>query len=137
MNWLEIILGFVAGGGLLTLLTLGLRRKQVKNEVKADEIDTMRKAMESFYTPLLETQDKRIAAQNERIAELETEVRTLRKEKQEQEDAYRKQIVDQQKQITELQKQITDITRALGIKANKQLRASNGQFARQPDGIDQ
>ena len=42
MNWLEIILGFVAGGGLLTLLTLGLRRKQVKNEVKADEIDTMK-----------------------------------------------------------------------------------------------
>ena len=131
MNWLELVLGFVAGGGLLTLLTLGLRRKQVKNEVKADEIDTMRKAMESFYTPLLEAQDKRIAVQNERIAELETEVRTLRKEKQEQEESYRKQIV-------ELQKQITDITRALGIKANKQIRASNGQFARQPqDGVDQ
>lgn len=130
MDWFELMLGFITGGGLLTLLTLGLQRRKVKNDVKADEIDTMRKAMESFYSPLLEIQDKRIAAQNTRIVELESEVRTLREEKQQQEDFYRKQIAD-------LQKQITEITRTLGIRANKQLRAANGQFIRSEDGVDQ
>ena len=124
MDWTTIItslLTFIAGGGIFTLVTIGVQRKKLKAGVKSDEIDNMRKALEDFYKPLLKTQDERIASQNIRITELETEVKTLRDEKRQMELSYQKQIAD-------LQKQITDITRALGIKANKQLRAANGQF---------
>lgn len=124
MDWTTIItslLTFVAGGGIFTLVTIGVQRRKLKAGVKSDEIDNMRKALEDFYKPLLKTQDERIASQNIRITELETEVKTLRDEKRQMELSYQKQIAD-------LQKQITDITRALGIKANKQIRAANGQF---------
>ena len=124
MDWTTIItsiITFVAGGGILTLVTIGLQKKKLKAEVKASDIDNMRKALEDFYNPLLKAQDDRIASQNVRIAELETEVKTLRDEKHQMELSYQRQIFD-------LQKQITDITRALGIKANKQLRNGRGQF---------
>ena len=124
MDWtttITALLTFVAGGGIFTLVTIGVQRKKLKAGVKSDEIDNMRKSMEDFYRPLLAHQDERIASQNVRINELEAKVRQLEQEKQEQAMSY-------QKQIAELQKQITDITRALGIKANKQLRAANGQF---------
>jgi len=124
MDWTTIITGltsFVAGGGILTLVTIGVQKKKMKAGVKSDEIDNMRKALEDFYNPLLKAQDDRIATQNVRIAELETEVKTLRDEKHQMELSYQRQIFD-------LQKQITEITRALGIKANKQLRNVRGQF---------
>ena len=89
------------------------RRKEAAN-VKSDEIETMKKAMEDFYDPL-------VKKQNERIAELEDEVKTLRREKAEER-------AEHQKQIDSLQKQITDITRALGIKAARQIRNGKGQF---------
>lgn len=117
MDWTTIItsiITFVAGGGIFTLVTIGLQKKKLKVEVKSDEIENMKKAMESFYDPLIQRQ-------NTRISELETEVKTLREEKHQLEISYQRQIAD-------LQKQITDITRALGIKANKQLRNCRGQF---------
>ena len=124
MDWTTIITGilsFVAGGGLLTIVTLRVRRNKLKAEVKASDIDNMRKAMEDFYKPLLHNQDERIASQNVRIKELEDEVKVLRDEKHQMELAYQRQIAD-------LQKQITEITRALGIKAAKQLRNAKGQY---------
>ena len=124
MDWTTIITGiisFVAGGGLLTIVTLRVQRNKLKAEVKASDIDNMRKAMEDFYKPLLHNQDERIASQNVRIKELEDEVKVLRDEKHAMELSYQKQIAD-------LQKQITEITRALGIKAAKQLRNAKGQY---------
>lgn len=124
MDWITLIssiLTFIAGGGIFTLVTLRVQKNKLKAEVKASDIDNMRKAMEDFYSPLLKAQDDRIASQNVRIKELEGEVKTLREEKNAQELQYQRQIAD-------LQKQITDITRALGIKAAKQLRNNLGQF---------
>lgn len=124
MDWTTIItsiITFIAGGGIFTLVTVGVQKKKMKTEVKGNEIDNMRKAMENFYSPLLKNQDDRIATQNTRIAELEAEVKTLRDEKHQMELSYQKQIAD-------LQKQITEITRALGIKAAKQLRNDKGQY---------
>lgn len=124
MDWITLIssiLTFIAGGGIFTLVTLRVQKNKLKAEVKASDIDNMRKAMEDFYSPLLKAQDDRIASQNVRIKELEGEVKTLREEKNAQELQYQRQIAD-------LQKQITDITRALGIKATKQLRNTLGQF---------
>ena len=89
------------------------RRKEAAN-VKSDEIETMKKAMEDFYDPLLKKQ-------NTRIAELEGEVKTLR-------DQLAYERTEHQKQIDALQKQITEITRALGLKAARQIRNGKGQF---------
>lgn len=131
MDWTTIvtsILTFVAGGGIFTLVTIKVQKKRleaeiakIKASVKSDEIENMKKAMESFYGPLVDEQNKRLASQSVRINELEQEVKTLRTEKHQMELAYQRQIAD-------LQKQITEITRALGIKAAKQLRNSRGQY---------
>jgi len=59
--------------------------------------------------------------QNARIAELEDEVKTLREQL-----TYER--TEHQAQIASLQKQITEITRALGIKAARQVRNNKGQF---------
>lgn len=118
MDWGEAF-GYVAAalgaGGLTQIINWRISKRKATAEVKSDEIDNMRKAMEDFYKPLLQHQDERIAAQNARIAELETEVKTLRDEKRQMELSY-------QKQISDLQMQITTITKALGIKASKQIR---------------
>lgn len=89
------------------------RRKEAAN-VKSDEIETMKKAMEDFYDPL-------VKKQNARIAELEDEVKTLRREKAEER-------AEHQKQIDSLQKQITELYRALGIRTVRQVRNGKGQF---------
>ena len=104
----------LGGGGLGWLVNWKWGRRKEAASVKADEIENMRKAMADFYDPLVERQNKR-------IAELEDEVKTLREQL-----AYER--TEHQKQIDSLQKQITDITRALGIKAVKQVRNNKGQF---------
>jgi len=112
MTYVATALG---AGGLTQIINWRISKRKGIAEVKSDEIDNMRKAMEDFYKPLLHHQDERIAAQNVRIAELENEVKTLRDEKRQMELSYQKQIAD-------LQQQITTITKALGIKASKQIR---------------
>lgn len=118
MDWGELI-GYVAtalgAGGLTQIINWRIGRRKATAEVQSDEIDNMRKAMEDFYKPLLHHQDERIAAQNARIVELEAEVKTIRDEKRQMEISY-------QKQISDLQMQITTITKALGIKASKQIK---------------
>lgn len=118
MDWGELI-GYVAtalgAGGLTQIINWRIGKRKAAAEVQSDEIDNMRKAMEDFYKPLLHHQDERIAAQNARIVELEAEVKTIRDEKRQMEISY-------QKQISDLQMQITTITKALGIKASKQIK---------------
>ena len=118
MDWGELI-GYVAtalgAGGLTQIINWRIGKRKATAEVQSDEIDNMRKAMEDFYKPLLHHQDERIAAQNARIVELEAEVKTIRDEKRQMEISY-------QKQISDLQMQITTITKALGIKASKQIK---------------
>ena len=104
----------LGGGGAGWLVNWKWGRRKEAASVKSDEIETMKKAMEDFYDPLLKKQ-------NARIAELEGEVKTLRDQL-----AYERN--EHQKQIADLQKQITEITRALGIKAVKQVRNAKGQF---------
>ena len=104
----------LGGGGAGWLVNWKWGRRKEAANVKADEIETMKKAMEDFYDPLLKKQ-------NARIAELEGEVKMLR-------DQLAYERTEHQKQIDSLQKQITDITRALGIKAAKQIRNGKGQF---------
>ena len=104
----------LGGGGAGWLVNWKWGRRKEAANVKADEIETMKKAMEDFYDPLLKKQ-------NARIAELEGEVKTLRDQL-----AYERN--EHQKQIADLQKQITEITRALGIRAVKQVRNNKGQF---------
>ena len=104
----------VGGGGAGWLVNWKWGRRKEAASAKSDEIDNMRKAMEDFYDPL-------VKKQNARIAELEKEVNTLREQLTYERNEHQKQIAD-------LQKQITEITRALGIKAAKQIRNNKGQF---------
>ena len=104
----------LGGGGLGWIVNWKWGRRKEAASAKSDEIDNMRKAMEEFYDPL-------VKKQNARIAELEKEVVTLREQL-----AYER--TEHQAQIASLQKQITEITRALGIKAAKQIRNGKGQF---------
>ena len=104
----------LGGGGLGWIVNWRWGRRKEAASVKSDEIETMKKAMEDFYDPL-------VKKQNQRIAELEKEVVTLREQL-----AYER--TEHQAQIASLQKQITEITRALGIKAARQVRNNKGQF---------
>ena len=109
--WTYIVTA-VGGAGITQLINWRLNKRKNIAEVKADEIDTMRKAMQDFYDPLVERQ-------NIRIAELEKEVKDLRADKREQELLY-------QKQIAQLQEQILQITRALGLKSQKEIKVTRG-----------
>ena len=132
----------LGGGGLGWLVNWKWGRREKAASVKSDEIETMKKAMEDFYDPLVKKQNERIAEledevktlrrekaeeraehqkQNERIAELEDEVKTLQREKAEERAKH-------QKQIDSLQKQITELYRALGIRTVRQVRNGKGQF---------
>lgn len=104
----------LGGGGLGWIVNWKWGRRKEAASAKSDEIDNMRKAMEEFYDPL-------VKKQNARIAELEKEVVTLREQL-----AYER--AEHQAQIASLQKQITEITRALGIKAARQVMNNKGQF---------
>ena len=104
----------LGGGGAGWLVNWKWGRRKEAASVKSDEIETMKKAMEDFYDPL-------VKKQNERIAELEDEVKTLRREKAEER-------AEHQKQIDSLQKQITELYRALGIRTVRQVRNGKGQF---------
>lgn len=110
----------LGSGGLVQLANWKWGRRKEAASVKSDEIETMKKAMEDFYDPLLKKQ-------NTRIAELEGEVKTLR-------DQLAYERTEHQKQIDALQKQITDIARAVGIQAAKQIRNSKGQFTARKEG---
>ena len=117
----------LGGGGLGWLVNWRWGRRKEAASVKADEIDNMRKAMEEFYDPL-------VKKQNARIGELEAEVKTLREQLAYERKEHQAQIDAQNKQIADLQKQITEITRALGIKAARQIRDAKGQFTAQKEG---
>lgn len=113
-EFLPYIITALGGGSAGWLVNWKWGRRKEAANVKSDEIETMKKAMEDFYDPLLKKQ-------NARIAELEGEVKTLR-------DQLAYERTEHQKQIDALQKQITEITRALGIKAARQIRNGKGQF---------
>ena len=113
-EFLPYIITALGGGSAGWLVNWKWGRRKEAANVKSDEIETMKKAMEDFYDPL-------VKKQNERIAELEDEVKTLREQL-----TYER--TEHQAQIASLQKQITEITRALGIKAARQVRNNKGQF---------
>ena len=113
------IITFVGSSGITQLVNWRLNKRKntaevsaAEAEAKAAEIDNMRKAMQDFYEPL-------VNRQNTRIEELEKEIRDLRQDKREMELLY-------QKQIAQLQEQILQITRALGLKSQKEIKVTKG-----------
>lgn len=106
------ILGYigtaVGAGGITQLVNWRWSKRKTAANVKADEIETMRKAMEDFYKPLVEQQ-------NNRIHQLEGEVDALREQLSVERNEHRRQI-------EALQRQIVEITKALGIRANNKVR---------------
>ncbi len=120
MDWGEILsyVGTALGaGGVTQFFNWRYNKRKNEADVKSDEIDNMRKAMEDFYKPLVEQQ-------NNRIHQLEGEVSTLREQ-------LTVERTEHQRQIDSLQKQIVELYKAIGIQANKQLRdPKTGQFTK-------
>ena len=114
----------LGGGGVTQFFNWRLNKRKDVASVKSDEIETMRKAMQDFYDPL-------VKKQNERIAELEQEVKDIRDEKRQMQAEYLKQIdslqKDYQAQIAALQTQIIEINKALGINAKNTIRTNKSQ----------
>ena len=112
MNWVEIIISFVAGGGLTALVTLGAKKKKADVEVKVDEIKALHDTIEMVYQPT-------INHLNNRVEQLEGEVKTLRSQ-------LASERADHQNEINLMNQQILAITKALGIKATTKIRQDKG-----------
>lgn len=116
MNWVEIIISFVAGGGLTALVTLSAKKKKANVEVKVDEIGALHDIIEKVYEPT-------IKFQKERISDLENQVRSLQEQ-------LSNERVDRQREMELMNKRILSITSALGLKAEAQIRDERGRFAK-------
>ena len=106
----EIIgyIGTAFGGGVVTqIVNWRLNKNKVKEEVKSDEIDNIRKSIDVYQTI--------IADQNKRISDLTEEVNTLREQLRTERNEY-------QQQIQSLQKQIVEITKVLGMKNQQKIK---------------
>lgn len=79
MNWVEIIIGIVSGGALVTLATLPFIVKKSKAEARALEIDNLQKAMESWKQLADERQEEN-TKNDERIDQLNTTIDGLYKD---------------------------------------------------------
>lgn len=122
MDWQGIIpeiLTFIAGGGLVGIVTLGSRKKKADVEVKVDEIKALHDTIEMVYQPT-------ITHLNNRVAQLEDEVKVLRNQ-------LSTERADHQKEINMMNQQILAITKALGIKATMQIRDDKGRFSKAPE----
>lgn len=112
------IMGYVAtalgGGGIASIFNWKINKSKVKEELKSDEIENIRKTVEVYQT-IISDLKKRNDEQNTKINELTQEVEQLRREKREAE-------IEHRRQIQNLQRQIVEITKALGIKANERVR---------------
>lgn len=110
MEFGEIIsyVGTALGGGVVTqIANWKLNKNKVKEEVKSDEIENIRKSIDVYQTI--------IADQNKRISDLTEEVNTLRAQLRSERDEY-------QQQIQALQRQIVEITKVLGMKNQQKIR---------------
>lgn len=116
MNWVEVIISFVAGGGLTALVTLGAKKKKANVEVKVDEIGALHDIIEKVYEPT-------IKFQKERISDLENQVKSLQEQ-------LSNERVDRQREMELMNKRILSITSALGLKAEAQIRDERGRFAK-------
>lgn len=131
------ILGYLGaaggGGGIATLFNWRYNKKKNAQDIKADEIENIRKSVEVYQT-IISDQNKRILELNEEVQKLRedrtqmeknltAEIQKLREDKSKMEDHY-------QHQLSAMQKQITELYRALGVRANKQARNQLGQYVK-------
>lgn len=134
MNWVEIIISFVAGGGLTAIVTLGAKKKKADVEVKVDEIKALHDTIDLVYKPIIDEQNNTIKRQNERIQELGIEVKDLRRQVTEERNDHQREIAtmrsEHQREIALMQKQILEIARTVGVKASRQIRDDKGRFTK-------
>lgn len=113
---------FIAGGGLMTLITAKSKRKEAAAEAKKDEIEALHDMIEKVYEPT-------VRFQKERIQELENQVTELRRQLADERR-------DRQRDMELMNKRILAITSALGLKATVQIRDEKGRFAAKSDDSD-
>jgi uncharacterized phage infection (PIP) family protein YhgE len=128
------VISFIAGGGLITLITARSTKKKADVEVKVDEIKALHDTIDLVYQPIIDQQNETIRRQNDRINSLEAEVKgwsdklnAERSEHQRELDILR---ADHQREMDIMNKRILAITSALGLKAANQLRDEQGRFVK-------
>ena len=146
MDWLTenlvsvISLLFGTGGILYAIIMRILDRKKYKVEVakmqasaKSDEIENIKKAVESVYQPLIDRQNKLIEQQsqkidtlNDKVEKLTDENRSLRDELSDVNDKVEK-LTDENRSLRD---ELGEVNRALAAKADVQPRAANGTFTK-------
>ena len=118
------------GGGLTQFINWRVNKRKASVEVQQSEIEVIASTVRTVYEPI-------IKQQNDRIAQLDAEVQQLRKDKFQMQEAYEAQIKtikdEYGRQISNLEKRMLEVSRAVGLKTAKQVRAANGQFVKQTD----
>lgn len=79
---------------------------------KSDEIENMKKAVESVYQPLIDRQNKLLEQQGKKIDDLNLKIENLTEENR------------------SLRNELGEVKRALATKADAQPRAANGTFTK-------
>lgn len=121
---------FVLGGGLVTLVTLGSKKKKADVEVRVDEIAALHNLIETVYEPTIDFQKKR-------IQELEDKVSSLTRQLDEAVKSFDERIaterVEHQKEMDLMNRRILEITSALGMRAAAQLRDDKGRYIKREE----
>ena len=107
---------FIVGGGLVSVVTLGSKKKKADVEVKVDEIAALHDIIEKVYEPT-------IKFQKDRITELESEVKSLKEQ-------LSIERADRQREMEMMNRRILAITSALGLRAANQIRDEKGRYAK-------
>lgn len=88
MDWINIIIGLLTGGGIVAIITIPQAIKKAKAETRAAELDNVQKASDAWrdlanerqeaYNDLRTEYKEEIDKKNTKIDELYTELNTLR-----------------------------------------------------------
>lgn len=76
MNWIEIILGLISGGGLVTAFTMPQIIKKAKAEAKAGEIDNILRVADGWKS-LCDERQEEVREKESEVKELKAEIKTL------------------------------------------------------------
>lgn len=80
----------LGGGGIVGIANWRINKKKAKAELKADEIENLRKTIESIYQPIIDDLKKRVSEVEGEIQDVRAENAQLRKENA----ALRKEIAE-------------------------------------------
>ena len=123
----ELVGAAVGGGWISHLFSVRSKVRQVKagadkaeTEVKADQIENIRKTMDDVYKPIIDDLKRQVSELRDEVREVREENERLKDENDQLRDA-----------IREIQPDLVPSKRS--VNAQRQTRGSNGQFAKKEE----